>query len=131
MNVGAGEQGTMLGYASDETQDCMPLTHSMATRFRKKKLTGVRKNGDLWWLRPDGKTQVTIEYKQKSDGSVETQKVHTVVIATQHTEPLKTGRAKECSRQGYRGPEMTAPSVDEMNKQIFEKAIKATLTEIK
>ena len=60
MDVGAGEQGTMLGYASDETQDCMPLTHSMATRFGKK-LTDVRKNGDLWWLRPDGKTQVTIE----------------------------------------------------------------------
>lgn len=45
------------GYASDETEDCMPLTHSMATRLGKK-LTDVRKSGELWWLRPDGKTQV-------------------------------------------------------------------------
>merc|ERR1712196_469979 len=83
LDVGAGDQGIMFGYASDETEDCMPLTHSMATRLGKK-LTDVRKNGDLWWLRPDGKTQVTIEYLQKADGSVEPQKLHTVVISTQH-----------------------------------------------
>jgi len=69
MDVGAGDQGIMFGYATDETEDCMPLTHSMATRLGKK-LTDVRKNGQLWWLRPDGKTQVTIEYLQKADGSV-------------------------------------------------------------
>merc|ERR1712046_14889 len=74
----------------------------------------VRKNGDLWWLRPDGKTQVTIEYKQKADGSVEPQKIHTVVISTQHAEPLKAVRSKECSHEGYSGPEMTAPSMEEM-----------------
>merc|ERR1712066_637789 len=62
MDVGAGDQGIMFGYASDETADCMPLTHSMATRLGKK-LTDMRKNGDLWWLRPDGKTQVTIQYQ--------------------------------------------------------------------
>merc|ERR1712139_287107 len=60
MDVGAGDQGIMFGYASDETQDCMPLTHSVATKLGKK-LTDVRKSGLLWWLRPDGKTQVTIE----------------------------------------------------------------------
>merc|ERR1711939_48017 len=70
MDVGAGDQGIMFGYASDETADCMPLTHSMATRLGKK-LTDVRKSGLLWWLRPDGKTQVTIEYLQKEDGSVQ------------------------------------------------------------
>merc|ERR1712100_884179 len=70
LDVGAGDQGIMFGYASDETEDCMPLTHSMATRLGKK-LTDVRKNGKLWWLRPDGKTQVTIEYLQNADGSVE------------------------------------------------------------
>jgi len=59
MDVGAGDQGIMFGYASDETADCMPLTHSMATRLGKV-LTEVRKSGELWWLRPDGKTQVTI-----------------------------------------------------------------------
>merc|ERR1712117_509388 len=89
-----GDQGIMFGYASDETEDCMPLTHSMATRLGKK-LTDVRKNGSLWWLRPDGKTQVTIQYLQREDGSVEPQKIHTVVISTQHAEPLKATRRKE------------------------------------
>merc|ERR1712232_318460 len=127
MDVGAGDQGIMFGYASDETEDCMPLTHSMATRLGKK-LTDVRKNGDLWWLRPDGKTQVTIEYLQKSDGSVEPLKIHTVVISTQHAEPSKAVRSKECA--GYTGPEMTAPSMEDMNKAIVEHVIKATLKEI-
>merc|ERR1711953_1271002 len=76
---------------TDETEDCMPLTHSVATKLGKK-LTDVRKNGKLWWLRPDGKTQVTIEYLQKADGSVEPQKFHTVVISTQHAEPMKATR---------------------------------------
>merc|ERR1712151_1066909 len=110
------------------TADCMPLTHSMATRLGKK-LTDVRKSGHLWWLRPDGKTQVTIEYLQRADGSVEPQKIHTVVISTQHAEPSKAVRSKECA--GYKGPEMTAPSMEEMNKLIVEKVIKATLQEIK
>jgi len=128
MDVGAGDQGIMFGYASDETEDFMPLTHSMATRLGKK-LTDVRKSGDLWWLRPDGKTQVTIEYLQRADGAVEPQKIHTVVISTQHAEPSKAVRTKECA--GYTGPEMTAPSMLEMNKLIVEKVIKATLQEIK
>merc|ERR1712086_818065 len=128
MDMGAGDQGIMFGYASDETEDCMPLSHSMATRLGKK-LTDVRKSGDLWWLRPDGKTQVTIEYLLRAYGSVEPQKVHTVVISTQHAEPSKAVRSKECT--GYKGPEMTAPSMEEMNKLIVEKVIKATLEEIK
>jgi len=128
MDVGAGDQGIMFGYASDETEDCMPLTHSMATRLGKK-LTDVRKSGLLWWLRPDGKTQVTIEYLQKADGSVEPRKIHTVVISTQHAEPLKAKRSKECA--GYSGAEMTAPSMEEMNKLIVEEVVKKTLSEIK
>merc|ERR1711971_1464544 len=103
LDVGAGDQGIMFGYASDETEDCMPLTHSMATRLGKK-LTDVRKNGKLWWLRPDGKTQVTIEYLQKAV------------------------RSKECA--GYTGEEMTAPSMEEMNKLIVEEVVKETLKEI-
>merc|ERR1711871_456828 len=91
LDIGAGDQGIMFGYATDETEDCMPLTHLVATRLGKK-LTDVRKNGLLWWLRPDGKTQVTIEYKQNSDGSVEPLKIHTVVISTQHADPGKTKR---------------------------------------
>jgi len=128
LDCGAGDQGIMFGYATDETEDCMPLTHSVATKLGKK-LTDVRKNGDLWWLRPDGKTQVTIEYLQKADGSVEPKKFHTVVISTQHAEPSKATRCKECA--GYTGPDMTAPSMEEMNKLIVEKVIKATLSEIK
>merc|ERR1711981_49340 len=127
MDVGAGDQGIMFGYASDETEDCMPLTHSMATRLGKK-LTDVRKSGDLWWLRPDGKTQVTIEYAQKGDGSVEPKSIHTVVISSQHAEPSKAKRTKECA--GYTGPEMTAPSMEDMNKAIVEDVIKETLKEI-
>jgi len=127
LDVGAGDQGIMFGYATDETEDAMPLTHSMATRLGKK-LTDVRKNGDLWWLRPDGKTQVTIEYVQRADGSVEPRKIHTVVISTQHAEPLKAVRSKEVA--GYSGPEETAPSMEDMNKLIEEKVIKKTLEEI-
>merc|ERR1711972_147258 len=127
LDVGAGDQGIMFGYASDETADCMPLTHSMATRLGKK-LTDVRKSGELWWLRPDGKTQVTIEYKQKADGSVEPQKIHTVVISTQHAEPSKATRCKEVA--GYTGPDATAPSMEEMNKLIVEEVVKKTLQEI-
>merc|ERR1711988_324203 len=106
MDVGAGDQGIMFGYASDETEDCMPLTHSMATRLGKT-LTDVRKSGELWWLRPDGKTQVTIQYQMKPDGSVEPQKIHTVVISTQHAEPLKARRSTEV--EGYTGADETAP----------------------
>merc|ERR1712048_1524438 len=121
MDVGAGDQGIMFGYASDETADCMPLTHSMATRLGKT-LTEVRKSGECWWLRPDGKTQVTIEYLQREDGSVEPKKIHTVVISTQHAEPLKATRCKEVA--DYTGPDMTAPSMEDMNKEIIEKVVK-------
>merc|ERR1712038_739859 len=115
LDVGAGDQGIMFGYASDETEDCMPLTHSMATRLGKK-LTDVRK------------TQVTIQYLQRADGSVEPQKIHTVVISTQHAEPLKATRRKEVA--GYTGDDATAPSMEEMNKLIVEEVVKKTLAEI-
>merc|ERR1711865_742899 len=128
MDVGAGDQGIMFGYASDETEDAMPLTILMATRLGKK-LTDVRKSGDLWWLRPDGKTQVTVEYKQNEDGSVEPLKVHTVVISTQHAEPSKAKRIGE--QDDYTGPDATAPSMEEMNKLITKDVVEKTLEEIK
>jgi S-adenosylmethionine synthetase len=106
----------------------MPLTHSVATKLGKK-LTDVRKSGQLWWLRPDGKTQVTIKYTQKADGSVEPMAFHTIVISTQHAEPLKATRCKEVA--GYTGPDATAPSMEEMNKLIVEHVVKETLKEIK
>merc|ERR1739848_570328 len=127
MDVGAGDQGIMFGYASDETEVCVPLTILMATRLGKK-LTDVRKDGSLWWLRPDGKTQVTVEYKQNSDGSVEPLKVHTVVISTQHAAPGVAKRTEECPE--YSGKEMTAPSMEQMNQLIVEHVVKKTLSEI-
>merc|ERR1712159_674907 len=81
--IGAGDQGHMFGYASDETPEMMPLTHSLATGLGYR-LTEVRKNGTLPLLRPDGKTQVTVEYKKLPDGGVEPIRVHTIVISTQH-----------------------------------------------
>jgi S-adenosylmethionine synthetase len=81
--VGAGDQGHMFGYASDETAELMPLTHSLATGLGYQ-LTVVRKNGTLPKLRPDGKTQVTIEYEKNEDGSLTPLRVHTIVISTQH-----------------------------------------------
>merc|ERR1711916_189085 len=65
---------------------------------------------------------------QRADGSVEPRKIHTVVISTQHAEPLKAVRSKEVA--GYSGPEETAPSMEDMNKLIEEKEIKKTLEEI-
>merc|ERR1712127_106849 len=81
--IGAGDQGHMFGYATDETEEMMPLTHSLATGLGYR-LTEVRKNGTCPKLRPDGKTQVTVEYRKLPDGAVEPIRVHTVVISTQH-----------------------------------------------
>lgn len=80
--IGAGDQGHMFGYASDETPELMPLTHWLATQLGYR-LTEVRKSGLLKWVRPDGKTQVVVEYK-KVNGAMVPQRVHTVVISTQH-----------------------------------------------
>jgi len=124
MDVGAGDQGLMFGYASDETKSTMPLTHYMATRLGKT-LTDVRKSGKLWWLRPDGKTQVTIQYKQHADGSVEPIRIHTVLISTQHCEPGVRTRAAEYP--GYQGADEVAPSMAEMNELIIQHVVIATL----
>ncbi len=86
LDIGAGDQGIMFGYASDETPELMPLTHVLATKLGAR-LTEVRKNGTLPWVRPDGKTQVTVEYK-KENGAMVPIRVHTVVISTQHDDGI-------------------------------------------
>merc|ERR1719384_1645045 len=85
-DIGAGDQGIMFGYATDETEQFMPLTHMLATQIGSK-LTEVRKNGVCDWVRPDGKTQVTCEY-ELVDGIPVPKRVHTVVISTQHSEDV-------------------------------------------
>jgi S-adenosylmethionine synthetase len=135
LDIGAGDKGIMFGYASDETESCMPLTHLMATRLGKT-LTEVRKDGSLWWLRPDGKTQVTIKYKQNGDGSVEPLMIHTVVISSQHAEPGKAKRSKEQDGKDERpmwpaDKEELAPTLEVMNEMIHDKVIVATLESIK
>merc|ERR1711966_296527 len=133
MDVGAGDQGIMFGYASDETASCMPLTHLLANKLGKQ-LTDVRKDGTLWWLRPDGKTQVTIAYDQHADGSVVPTKIHTVLISTQHAEPSKAKRTAEQdgkdNRPAYTGEEQIAPSMAEMNNLIHDHVIVKTLESI-
>uniref|UniRef100_A0A3Q3EPT6 S-adenosylmethionine synthase n=1 Tax=Labrus bergylta TaxID=56723 RepID=A0A3Q3EPT6_9LABR len=81
-DIGAGDQGLMFGYATDETEECMPLTIVLAHKLNSK-MAELRRSGTVPWLRPDSKTQVTVHYEQK-DGAVIPKRVHTIVISVQH-----------------------------------------------
>uniref|UniRef100_A0A8C3GP85 S-adenosylmethionine synthase n=1 Tax=Cairina moschata TaxID=8855 RepID=A0A8C3GP85_CAIMO len=85
-DVGAGDQGLMFGYATDETEECMPLTIILAHKLNVR-LAELRRNGELPWLRPDSKTQVTVQYIQQN-GAVIPVRVHTIVISVQHDETI-------------------------------------------
>lgn len=101
--IGAGDQGMMYGYACTETDSLMPLPITLAHKLTAR-LTEIRKSGLVGWLRPDGKSQVTIEYDE-FDNPV---RVHTVVVSTQHA------------------PEVTH---DEIEKTVTEEVIKYAIPE--
>merc|ERR1712156_1321528 len=85
-DVGAGDQGLMFGYATDETEECMPLTVTLSHDLNKK-MAELRRDGTLWWARPDSKTQVTAEYVFEGGACVPI-RVHTVVVSCQHSEKV-------------------------------------------
>jgi S-adenosylmethionine synthetase len=103
---GAGDQGLMFGYASDETPSYMPVPIWLAHRLSER-LTEVRKNGELAYLRPDGKTQVTVGYDGDRPVSVET-----VVISSQHAEGTSLDRLRADLAEHVVGPVMALSNLD-------------------
>ena len=99
---GAGDQGIMFGYATDETEEYMPFAISMAHKLSKK-LTEVRKKGIIPYLRPDGKTQVTVEYEEN-----QVKRIDTILISNQHEETT---------------------DMETLKKDIMEKVIKEVIPE--
>jgi S-adenosylmethionine synthetase len=88
-NHGAGDQGIMFGYATDETPELMPKTIMLAHQLNAA-MAAARRDGSMGWLRPDSKTQVTIEYKKDESGAMIPLRVDTIVISTQHAEEITT-----------------------------------------
>jgi len=99
-NIGAGDQGHMFGYATDETREMMPMTHVLATKLMEA-LTVARKDGSIKWLRPDMKSQVTIEYEKDPacPGHLIPRRVHTVVISTQHDPSVSNEELRKVIRE--------------------------------
>jgi len=114
-DIGAGDQGHMFGYATDETEQLMPLTHVLATGLCAR-LSQVRNDKTLAWLRPDAKTQVTVEYVRQN-GAVIPQRVHTVVISTQHSEDVTNDEIRKGLMEQVIKPVIPAKYIDD--KTIF------------
>jgi S-adenosylmethionine synthetase len=105
-NLGAGDQGMMFGFACDETEMLMPLPIHLAHRLARR-LAQVRKSGELPWMRPDGKSQVTIEYRLGRPARVDT-----VLISTQHSPEVKLKQIQEAVRELVILPTLPADLVD-------------------
>ena len=109
-DVGAGDQGMMFGFACDETDNLMPLGYALATDMAKQ-LTKVRKDGTLTYLRPDGKTQVTVEYEDDTPVRLEN-----VVVSTQHDEDVSLEQIRADIIENVIKPIVPASFIDENTK---------------
>ncbi|PTX62564.1 methionine adenosyltransferase [Melghirimyces profundicolus] len=105
--IGAGDQGLMFGFASNETPELMPLPISLAHRLARR-LHEVRSNGTLNYLRPDGKTQVTVEYEGERPVRIDT-----VVVSTQHSEEVSLDRIKQDIQDHVINPVVPEEMLDE------------------
>ncbi len=110
--IGAGDQGMMIGFACDETPELMPLTISLSHRLTRR-LAEARKNGELPWLRPDAKSQVTVEYAQGKP-----KRIDTIVISTQHAPEISQQDIREQVIQNVIRTTVPAELLDE-NTRIF------------
>lgn len=108
--LGAGDQGLMFGYATDETPEYMPLPISLAHKMAKR-LADVRKQGILTYLRPDGKTQITVEYDGRKPVRVDT-----VVVSTQHSEAVTTEHLRADVKKYVIDPILEGGLTDENTK---------------
>ncbi|UOQ94197.1 methionine adenosyltransferase [Halobacillus shinanisalinarum] len=113
-SIGAGDQGLMFGYANNETNELMPLPISLAHKLSKR-LSDVRNEGTLSYLRPDGKTQVTIEYDEQ-DQPV---RVDTIVISTQHAEEITLEQIQRDLKEHVIQPVVPAHLIDENTKYFI------------
>ena len=111
LDNGAGDQGMMFGYACDETPELMPLAVSMAHKMAKR-LAQVRKNGDAPYLRPDGKTQVTVEYDEHNCPV----RVDTVVLSTQHSPEVQLDKIRRDMIELVIRPTIPAELMDQSTK---------------
>ena len=112
--IGAGDQGMMFGYACDETPELMPLPISLAHKLAKR-LTEVRKNGMFDYLRPDGKSQVTIEYDEDNLPV----RVDTVVLSTQHSPDVSLQQIRKDMIEQVIKPVIPSPLLDENTKYFI------------